>query len=151
MNSASNSMRVWDVPADELCDQHLLGEHAEIHAVWSVIVNDKQGYKHHPEVSRWRGNLPAIALRHDEVAACLSARGFRHASPLDSLPMPDRRMAAVSLLNSVAEQRAILRRKDCPCGTLAGRQSGARCWAEVVQAMRSPRWQSSALPRGERR
>lgn len=35
-------MRVWDIPPNELCNRHLVGEHAEIHAVWSVITGRKR-------------------------------------------------------------------------------------------------------------
>jgi hypothetical protein len=34
--------------AEKLCRNHLLGEHQELHAIWSVLVNGKKGYAHHP-------------------------------------------------------------------------------------------------------
>jgi hypothetical protein len=117
-------MRVWDVPPSELCSRHLVGEHAEIHAVWSVIVNDKRGYAGHPEVSRWRGRLPALALRHDLVARELQARGFNHASPLQDVPVSTT-AGSVPLLVSLEQQRELLRRKGCACGAYQAAGSAA--------------------------
>ena len=75
-------MRVRGIPPNELCNRHLVGEHAEIHAVWSVITGNKRGYASHPEVDRWRGNLPTLARRHSQVTAEMGLRGFRHSSPI---------------------------------------------------------------------
>ena len=30
-------MRVWDIQANVLCNNHLLGEHREIHAIWKIL------------------------------------------------------------------------------------------------------------------
>jgi hypothetical protein len=106
-------VRVWDIPPSELCDRHLLGEHAEIHAIWSVIKHGKRGYASHPEVMRWRGNLGALVARHDANAAQMRARGFRHAS---DLPLEVVATAPIRLLNSLAEQRALLKARACGCG-----------------------------------
>ena len=35
-------MRTWDIPPEKLCRQHLLGEHRELHAIWSIITK-KEG------------------------------------------------------------------------------------------------------------
>ena len=108
-------MRVWDVPPAELCDRHLVGEHAEIHAAWSVITNGKAGYAHHPEVERWREHLPSLRRRHDTDVAEMTARGFNHRSPLtggeDAVEA-----GPPMLVNTVEEQRALLAAKPCSCG-----------------------------------
>ncbi|HQI80271.1 MAG TPA: DUF1722 domain-containing protein [Deltaproteobacteria bacterium] len=75
-------MRVWDVHPGYLNRQSLLGEHREIHAVLSVIINHKAGYARHPETVRWRGSLGALALRHDMVVAEMRFRGYGHRSPV---------------------------------------------------------------------
>jgi hypothetical protein len=106
-------MRVWDIPPSELCNRHLVGEHAEIHAVWSVITGNKKGYASHPEVERWRGNLSALARRHFQVAAEMSLRGFRHSSP--TRPEVEGDPGPVELIASVDEQRQILLAKSCDC------------------------------------
>jgi len=107
-------MRVWDIPPERLCRRHLLGEHAEIHAIWSVLTEGKSGYSRHPETLRWAGRLKALYLRHEAVAREIARRGMRHASPLD------RTKATGSsrqdrFVDSPRAQREILRRKRCRC------------------------------------
>jgi sugar lactone lactonase YvrE len=62
-------MRIWDVPPSLLCRQHLLGEHRELHGLWRIITEDRQGYAKHPETRRWRGKLAALYERHDALGA----------------------------------------------------------------------------------
>jgi hypothetical protein len=76
-------VRVWDVDVRSLCDRHLLGEHRELHAIWTVHTEGKRGYARHPETLRWRGRLAALYARHEAQVAEMARRGFRHASPLD--------------------------------------------------------------------
>ena len=107
-------MRIWDLDPAVLCDRHLLGEHRELHAVWSVLTNGKRGYSRHPETLRWRGRLAALYARHEEEVAEMSRRGFRHASPLDP------RLATgteqqTELVDSVEAQRERLEQRDCGC------------------------------------
>jgi len=59
-------VRIWDVPCRDLCRQHLLGEHNELHVVFRAIAEGRKGWANHPETRRWRGRLPALALRHEE-------------------------------------------------------------------------------------
>jgi len=75
-------MRIWDVPPKKLCRAHLLGEHRELHAIWSVIVNGKKGYARHPETLRWKGKLKAFFERHEALVVEMSNRGYRHRSLL---------------------------------------------------------------------
>jgi len=105
-------MRVWDIPPDELCRKHLVAEHAEIHGVFNVIERGTVGYADHPEVKRWRGKLGALARRHDAVSAEMTKRGYRHLSPLPS-PIDDEQQDV--LLNTLAEQRELLKAKRCEC------------------------------------
>ena len=37
------TMRIWDLKPEILCDKHLLGEHRELHAIWSVLTLNKTG------------------------------------------------------------------------------------------------------------
>lgn len=58
-------MRIWDqIPPNKLCRNHLLAEHRETLAIWSILTNDKKGYRNHPEVKRWEGKLWHLTLRH---------------------------------------------------------------------------------------
>lgn len=107
-------MRIWDLEPQELCDQHLLGEHRELHAIWSVLTNDKSGYARHPETLRWRGKLKALYGRHDKQVAEMLRRGFKHHSPLDSsLATGDG--IQTEIIDSVDDQRERLRHRDCEC------------------------------------
>lgn len=109
-------MRVWDVPPRELCRAHLLGQHREIHAVWTILTQDKRGYRAHPEVRRWEGKLAALFARHAATVAEMERRGYRHRSPLDERLAVDSAEQRERLC-SLAEQRRLLRAKACPCGS----------------------------------
>lgn len=107
-------MRVWDIPPDRLCRNHLLGQHNEIHGLWTIITLDRKGFGHHPETSRWRGKLVARYRRHEETVAEMLRRGYNHASP----PPPDLATGETTQADYVdtpEEQARILREKDCGC------------------------------------
>lgn len=108
-------MRIWDLEPRELCDRHLLGEHRELHAVWTVITEGRRGYAKHPEVMRWRGRLAALYARHEAEVKEMARRGFRHQSPLDRRRATGGRRQS-ELVDPVDEQRARLAERDCGCG-----------------------------------
>ncbi|HSG27696.1 MAG TPA: DUF1722 domain-containing protein, partial [Candidatus Krumholzibacterium sp.] len=62
--------------------QSLLGEHRELHAIVSIIVNGKKGYSRHPETLRWKGYGWALRQRHLMLAAEMALRGFTDRSPV---------------------------------------------------------------------
>ncbi|MDO8804189.1 MAG: pyrimidine dimer DNA glycosylase/endonuclease V [Elusimicrobiota bacterium] len=109
-------MRIWDIPAGRLCRNHLLGEHRELHCIWVVLTRHKTGYSRHPETLRWRGRLKALFLRHEELAAEMSARGYRHKSPL-AKRLATGRAVQDRYLNTPREQLALLKAKKCGCRT----------------------------------
>jgi hypothetical protein len=114
-------VRIWDVEPASLCRSHLLGEHRELHAVWTILTDGKRGYAKHPEVVRWRGKLAALYARHEAQVAEMTNRGYRHASPLDA------RLAKGATeqdeqLASISEQFALLAAKPCECRVEAGAQ-----------------------------
>ena len=107
-------MRIWDIAPRRLCRNHLLGEHRELHAIWSVIVNGKKGYAQHPETLRWKGKLKALYGWHEVLVVEMRSRGYQHRSPLA------KREAAGSAKQTAyvdrpRKQIVILRRKGCPC------------------------------------
>ena len=107
-------MRIWDIPPRLLCRNHLLGEHRELHAIWSVITKGKKGYSCHPETLRWRGRLKALFERHELEVAEMLRRGYRHQSPLS------RRFATgegrqTRFVDSFRRQRQLLNDKGCAC------------------------------------
>ena len=107
-------MRIWDLPPERLCRQHLLGEHRELHGLWNIVAQGKRGYSRHPETVRWQGKLAALFRRHELLVAEMERRGYHHASPLD------RKLSGGSatqdvLITPLAEQEALLRAKPCDC------------------------------------
>ena len=107
-------MRVWDVPPAELCRKHLLGEHRELHGLWNIITQDKTGYSQHPETLRWVGKQAALFRRHQDLVQEMHTRGYSHHTPLDdTLATGDRNQH--DLLQTLSEQREILRDKPCDC------------------------------------
>ncbi len=107
-------MRIWDVPPSELCRVHLLGEHRELHALWTILTQDRRGYRKHPETIRWEGKLGALYLRHEELAAEMGRRGYNHASDLDETLAVGERVQT-EFVDSVTRQRDLLRDKPCEC------------------------------------
>jgi hypothetical protein len=107
-------MRIWDIPPEKLCRRHLLGEHAELHGIWTIITEDRKGYANHPEVLRWRGKLKALYNKHQRIVDELLERGYRHNSPLD----PELATGAEeqdTFVDSPEKQVRILRSKGCDC------------------------------------
>ena len=107
-------MRIWDIELKKLCRNHLLAEHRELHAIWSVITKNKKGYAHHPETMRWRGKLAALYRRHRQQVKELENRGYCHKSPLPIKYAKGLAQQKFSV-NSLREQLEILRSKKCQC------------------------------------
>ena len=107
-------MRIWDLPPERLCRNHLLGEHRELHAIWSVLTNNRRGYSAHPEVLRWKGRLRALFLRHEDLVAEMLRRGYRHGSPLDPALARGASVQTV-YVDLPGDQIARLRGKRCEC------------------------------------
>jgi hypothetical protein len=109
-----NLMRIWDIPPDRLCRLHLLGEHRELHALWSIIINNKKGYAHHPETMRWRGKLKALYLRHEALVEEMANRGYKHYTPLDPA-LATGKAIQDKLVDSYEEQVRLLKERSCDC------------------------------------
>ena len=107
-------MRIWDIPPEKLCRSHLLGEHRELHAIWSILINKKKGYAHHPETVRWRGKQKALYQRHEALVSEMMRRGYHHQSPLESRYAIGRKSQDV-FVTSYEQQVLLLRQKQCGC------------------------------------
>lgn len=107
-------MRIWDLEPKYLCRNHLLGEHQELHALWSIIINNKRGFSNHPETERWRGKLKALYLRHQELVKEMQKRGYNHKSLLDNKFAQGKKVQDI-YLQSPKEQKRILRNRPCSC------------------------------------
>jgi hypothetical protein len=109
-----SGMRIWDIPPEKLCRQHLLGEHRELHAIWSILTKNKKGYSHHPETVRWNGKLRALYLLHEEIVKEMKLRGFNHNSPLDDSYVKGKSVQK-DFVTSVENQIKTLKIKKCKC------------------------------------
>jgi len=107
-------MRIWDIKPKYLCRKHLLGEHRELHAIWSILINNKKGYATHPETKRWQGKLKALYLRHEELVKEMEKRGYQHRSPLNKRYAVGRRLQNY-LIDDIKTQKKILKSKPCDC------------------------------------
>jgi len=106
-------MRIWDIEPKYLSRQHLLGEHRELHAIWSILVNKKKGYSNHPEVLRWKYKLVALAYRHLALEEEIIKRGYKHNSDLKEVEFnffqEDKQ---TEFINTIEEQKQILLKKN---------------------------------------
>lgn len=107
-------MRIWDVDPRLLCRKHLLGEHRELHALWTILTQHKKGYSKHPETLRWIGKLNALYSRHDLLVAEMTARGYSHKTDLNKMQAVGKNEQD-KYLNSIKEQFQILKSKNCEC------------------------------------
>jgi len=104
-------MRVWDIHPGYLSARSLLGEHAEIHALYSIISKKKSGYSRHPETRRWTGHLEFLILRHDLILKEMTLRGFKHHSPCPSIENIEGKINHVPYIDLPETQFEILRKK----------------------------------------
>jgi len=107
-------MRVWDISPKKLCRKHLLGEHRELHAIWSILTKGKRGYSRHPETLRWKGKLKALYMRHEKLIGEMRRRGYKHKSSL-SCRLAKGKSIQKDYVNTKAEQVKILKGKRCDC------------------------------------
>lgn len=107
-------MRIWDLPPEVLCRKHLLGEHRELHAIWTIITKGKKGYTNHPETKRWVGRLRALYLRHEALVSEMERRGYHHNSPLEEELACGAEIQDV-FVDDPDKQVEILKQKGCDC------------------------------------
>jgi len=112
--SLPSFMRIWDISTDKLCQNHLLGEHRELHAIWSILTKHKKGYSHHPETLRWKGKLKALYIRHEQQIIEMENRGFKHKTPLEE-KFATGMSVQDNFIDSIQEQIIILHTKKCKC------------------------------------
>lgn len=129
--SSNTNMRIWDLPVQILCDQHLLGEHRELHAIWTYLTTDKGGsYRKHPETLRWVSHLPALIERHNQEVIEIHRRGFEHHSPLQKAidqmlllnSVGEGRIIQPRSINTLTEQVQNIKAKGCKCNLKALKQ-----------------------------
>jgi hypothetical protein len=116
-------MRIWDLPPHILCRQHLLGEHQELHALWTILSEDRQAYRRHPETIRWVGKLAALYARHEMLVDEMHRRCYAHRSPLDPVFAVGQKEQH-DYVDPPHTQLAILRQKECACDVSASTSAG---------------------------
>jgi hypothetical protein len=72
-------MRMWNIDTKLLCNQHLLGEHVEMHMFVGSI---KKGHTLNGYIEGGLVDTRLIQKRHDQLALELKVRGMHHCSPL---------------------------------------------------------------------
>lgn len=107
-------MRIWDIEPKYLCRQHLLGEHRELHALWTVLTQNKRGYSKHPETLRWVDKQNALFLRHELLVQEMQKRGYTHKTPLDK-HLAKGSSIQTTFIHSIEQQKDILFKKGCKC------------------------------------
>jgi hypothetical protein len=109
-------MRIWDIHPKYLCRKHLLAEHRELHGLWNILTIHKGrgGYSHHPETIRWIGKTLALYNRHELLVMEFYRRGYRHLTPLNKKCASGKNNQDV-YINTLSEQKTILRNKQCDC------------------------------------
>ena len=72
-------MRMWMVDSSKMCDNHLRGEHYEIHRFLVTLMLNRRvnGY-----VKNNLLEVVSLKLRHDELAEEMKKRGFVHKTPI---------------------------------------------------------------------
>lgn len=71
-------MRMWNIPASNLCRQHLLGEHYEFHKFHHSFVNQENM---DTRVKKGQIFPSHMKERHDEIVEEMRRRGYHHNSP----------------------------------------------------------------------
>jgi hypothetical protein len=71
-------MRMWMVDPRKMCDQHLLGEHVELHMLVGSLRKKKTLTG---SLAGGLIELHSIRSRHAVLVVEMKSRGFRHASP----------------------------------------------------------------------
>jgi Pyrimidine dimer DNA glycosylase len=79
-------VKIWALPVGELDTQRLLGEHAELHALYATITRGYRAWSRHPETLRFRDHLGQLVARHRKQVEEFAVRGITHRSPLVDPP-----------------------------------------------------------------
>ena len=76
---------MWNVDPKKMCQQHLLGEHLEMHMFVGSI---RRGIKMQGYIENGLLDTSLIKERHEQLANELLRRGMQHKSPLMEFKIP---------------------------------------------------------------
>lgn len=106
-------MRIWhESLIPKLCRQHLLAMWREGLGAYSIITNNKKGYRNHPAVKEFENNHLELKNRLWAVRQEMLKRGY------NPKPLPDARMRCdgkVIPWQTLEEQIEIIKYKKCDC------------------------------------
>jgi len=108
-------MRVWHkrlIP--KLCRQHLLAAWREGLGIYSILENDKKGYRNHPAVREFEEARFVLWERLKDVMDEMIRRGY---NPKGMPPLPDVKnfWFLEKPWQTLGKQKAVLKAKKCPC------------------------------------
>ena len=108
--------RIWDIPPQYLCRNHLLGEHRELHGVFKEITDNKKGYSNHPETKRWKNKLGALWFRHLKLVKEMEKRNYKHKSNIQfNCVLNKTNLVQNEYVNTLEEQLENIINKGCSC------------------------------------
>lgn len=70
---------MWMIPPEEMCRNHLLGEHRELHCLVGSL---RKGISIRGHIEKGRLEPLSIESRHREIVREMIRRGWKHGSPL---------------------------------------------------------------------
>lgn len=70
---------MWNVDTEKMCNQHLLGEHVEMHMFAGTL---NKGVSVRGYIEKGLVEIHNIAKRHDEIAKEMLKRNMNHKSPI---------------------------------------------------------------------
>ena len=96
-------MRMWNLPVETLCLQHLLGEHVETHMFAGSLNKGKnlRGF-----IDRGLFEPAGLRQRHDVLATELLRRGCKHNSVLPPFEIPEFRFVAIDIAGNLKDLHA---------------------------------------------
>jgi hypothetical protein len=74
---------MWQVSPKILCNNHILGEHRELHAIMGTL---KKGISIKGYIDNNLVEVQSIIERHKALVQEMTARGYKHHSPIDEEP-----------------------------------------------------------------
>ncbi|MEO5935934.1 MAG: pyrimidine dimer DNA glycosylase/endonuclease V [Terriglobales bacterium] len=91
-------MRMWMVDPRKMCDQHLLGEHVELHMLVGTLARKRSvaGF-----VANNLIEVHNVRSRHEELVGEMTRRGMNHQSPLPAFRAA--RLGKVSIRANLVE------------------------------------------------
>jgi hypothetical protein len=70
---------MWNVEPKHMCNQHILGEHLEMHMFIGTM---KKGTSLKGFINKGLVDLTLVGLRHDELVKEMKKRGINHKTPI---------------------------------------------------------------------